>query len=86
VTVSVTVLAGWATYPLNTVIRRMMVTSGNSEKYFGGIHCFFSVLKHEGIGALFSGLLANTCLSILSAILLSGINNLVQQHSLEGDT
>ena len=35
----VTVLAGLASYPIDTIRRRMMMTSGEAVKYNGSIDC-----------------------------------------------
>lgn len=36
---TVTVLAGLASYPIDTIRRRMMMTSGQAVKYNGSIDC-----------------------------------------------
>jgi solute carrier family 25 (adenine nucleotide translocator) protein 4/5/6/31 len=46
---SVTVLSGIASYPLDTVRRRMMMQSGRKEVlYTGTIDCFTKIFKNEG--------------------------------------
>jgi solute carrier family 25 (adenine nucleotide translocator) protein 4/5/6/31 len=35
----VTVVAGLASYPIDTIRRRMMMTSGSAVKYRGSLHC-----------------------------------------------
>lgn len=44
---SVTIGAGLASYPLDTVRRRMMMTSGQAVKYKSSIDCFAQVVKNE---------------------------------------
>ena len=56
----VTVSAGIASYPLDTVRRRLMMQSGRSDvMYTGTIDCFNKILKNEGAGAFFKGALSN---------------------------
>merc|ERR1740123_1600299 len=44
---AVTVTAGLMSYPIDTVRRRMMMTSGGGAKYKGSIDCFQQVLRNE---------------------------------------
>lgn len=56
----VTVTAGIASYPLDTVRRRLMMTSGAKEKmYTGTMDCFRKIYKDEGGRAFFKGCLSN---------------------------
>lgn len=56
----VTVTAGIASYPLDTVRRRLMMQSGRSDVlYTGTIDCFNKILKNEGPKAFFKGSLSN---------------------------
>jgi solute carrier family 25 (adenine nucleotide translocator) protein 4/5/6/31 len=56
----VTVSAGIASYPLDTVRRRLMMQSGRSDiLYTGTIDCFNKILKDEGPKAFFKGSLSN---------------------------
>jgi len=55
----VTTLAGLGGYPIDTVRRRMMMTSGGGVKYNGSLDCFRQVIKNEGFGSLFKGAGAN---------------------------
>merc|ERR1712055_1193861 len=55
----VTTVAGLGGYPIDTVRRRMMMTSGGGVKYNGSIDCFSQVVKNEGVGSLFKGAGAN---------------------------
>jgi solute carrier family 25 (adenine nucleotide translocator) protein 4/5/6/31 len=57
---SVTVLSGIASYPLDTVRRRLMMQSGRADvMYTGTIDCFNKILKNEGPKAFFKGSLSN---------------------------
>ena len=54
---SVTVTAGLISYPLDTIRRRMMMTSGGKDagKYKSSIDCGAQVLKNEGVKAMYKG-------------------------------
>ncbi|VVC99769.1 ADP,ATP carrier protein 1-like [Leptidea sinapis] len=59
---SVTTVAGIASYPLDTVRRRMMMQSGrpaNERLYKNTLHCWAVILKTEGPGAFFKGAFSN---------------------------
>lgn len=60
----VTTSAGIASYPLDTVRRRMMV-AGNPYK--SSIEAFGSIMKNEGVGALFKGAGANILRGVAAA-------------------
>lgn len=52
----VTVLSGIASYPLDTVRRRLMMQSGRADKmYSGTMDCFKVIARDEGIKAFFKG-------------------------------
>jgi len=73
---TVTVLAGLASYPIDTVRRRMMMTSGEAVKYNGSIHCATEILKNEKIGSFFKGAGANILRGIAGALVISGYDRL----------
>lgn len=59
---AVTVSAGIASYPLDTVRRRLMMQSGRTGAdimYTGTMDCFRKILKNEGAKAFFKGSLSN---------------------------
>merc|ERR1712141_718350 len=45
---AITIVSGLASYPIDTVRRRMMMTSGGGVKYKGSIDCAQTVIKNEG--------------------------------------
>ncbi|PHT67122.1 ADP,ATP carrier protein, mitochondrial [Capsicum annuum] len=47
--------AGLASYPIDTVRRRMMMTSGEAVKYKSSLDAFSQILKYEGPKSLFKG-------------------------------
>jgi len=58
----VTVSAGIVSYPLDTVRRRLMMTSGQTGKdrmYNGTMDCFAKIYRDEGGRAFFKGCLSN---------------------------
>ena len=58
-----------ATYPVDTVNRRMMMTSGEVVKYRSSIHAFSEIIKNEGSESLYKGVGA----SILQTFTISAI-------------
>jgi len=77
---AVTVTSGLISYPVDTVRRRMMMTSGQAEKYSGSIDCFLKVMRKEGFMALMNGAGANILRGIAGAGVLSGFDKLVQLY------
>ena len=63
----VTVLAGLASYPIDTVRRRMMMTSGGGVKYNGSMDCASQIIKNEGVPSLFKGAGANILRGVAGA-------------------
>ena len=68
---SVTVGAGLASYPIDTIRRRMMMTSGAAVKYDGSIDCARKILADEGIKSFFKGAGANVLRGIAGALVLT---------------
>lgn len=60
---TVTAVSGFASYPFDTVRRRMMMMSGRTNKadiqYTGTIDCFSKIFKKEGIRGFFKGAWSN---------------------------
>lgn len=63
----VTVGSGLASYPIDTIRRRMMMTSGQAEKYTGSIDCFTKIVAKEGVKSLFKGAAANILRGVAGA-------------------
>jgi len=70
----VTVSAGLVSYPLDTIRRRMMMTSGEAVKYKGSIDCGMQILAKEGVGAFFKGAGANILRGLAGAGVLAGFD------------
>ncbi|KAK0740415.1 ADP-ATP translocase [Schizothecium vesticola] len=67
----VTTGAGIASYPLDTVRRRMMMTSGEAVKYNGSMDAFRQIVAKEGVKSLFKGAGANILRGVAGAGVLS---------------
>jgi solute carrier family 25 (adenine nucleotide translocator) protein 4/5/6/31 len=75
---AVTTGASTAAYPLDTVRRRMMMTSGQAVKYKGAFDAFTQILAKEGITSLFKGAGAN----ILRGVAGAGVISLYDQFQM----
>merc|ERR1712054_43180 len=75
---AVTVAAGLASYPLDTIRRRMMMTSGEAVKYRSSIHCAQVILAQEGTKSFFKGAGANILRGVAGAGVLAGFDKLKQ--------
>jgi len=73
---SITILAGLASYPIDTIRRRMMMTSGEAVKYRSSLHCASEIVKKEGMSSLFKGAGANILRAIAGAGALAGYDKL----------
>ena len=73
---SITVLAGLASYPIDTIRRRMMMTSGEAVQYSGSLDCAKHILKEKGVKAFFNGASANILRGIAGALVISGYDRL----------
>lgn len=73
---AITIAAGLASYPLDTIRRRMMMTSGEAVKYRSSFHCFSEIVKKEGVPSLFKGAGANILRGIAGAGVLAGFDSL----------
>lgn len=70
----VTVSAGLASYPLDTIRRRMMMTSGEAVKYKSSFDCGAQILKNEGFMSLMKGAGANILRGMAGAGTLAGFD------------
>merc|ERR1712200_235236 len=71
---AVTVTAGLMSYPIETVRRRMMMTSGGGAKYKGSMDWFLQVMKNEGFMSLMKGAGANILRGVAGAGVLAGFD------------
>merc|ERR1712179_252234 len=70
----VTISAGLVSYPIDTIRRRMMMTSGEAVKYKGSIDCTVQILKNEGFMSLMKGAGANILRGVAGAGVLAGFD------------
>jgi len=71
---AVTVTAGLASYPIDTIRRRMMMTSGEAVKYRGSFDCAMQIIRNEGTLSLFKGAGANILRGMAGAGTLAGFD------------
>jgi solute carrier family 25 (adenine nucleotide translocator) protein 4/5/6/31 len=72
----ITIGAGLASYPVDTIRRRMMMTSGEAVKYKSSVHAFAQIIKQEGWKSLFKGAGANILRGVAGAGVLAGYDKL----------
>jgi len=72
----ITIGAGLASYPLDTIRRRMMMTSGEAVKYSSSLDAFRQIVAKEGTKSLFKGAGANILRAVAGAGVLSGYDQL----------
>jgi len=70
----VTIFSGLMSYPIDTVRRRMMMTSGSAVKYKGSVDCAVQVIKSEGFMSLMKGAGANILRGVAGAGVLAGFD------------
>jgi len=67
------IMAGYASYPFDTVRRRLQMQSEKPPEqwvYKGTMHCFGKIMKDEGMTAMFKGAGANVLRTVGSAMVL----------------
>lgn len=77
---AVTVLAGLASYPIDTIRRRMMMTSGGGVAYNGSIDAAQQILAKEGVKSFFKGAGANILRGVAGAGVLAGFDTIKQAY------
>jgi solute carrier family 25 (mitochondrial adenine nucleotide translocator), member 4/5/6/31 len=71
---AVTITAGLMSYPIDTIRRRMMMTSGQAVKYKGSMDCFVQIMKNEGFMSMMKGAGANILRGVAGAGVLAGFD------------
>jgi solute carrier family 25 (adenine nucleotide translocator) protein 4/5/6/31 len=72
---AVTVTAGLLSYPLDTIRRRMMMTSGkHAGKYKNSIDCTRKILAQEGLASMYKGAGSNILRGLAGALVLVGFD------------
>jgi len=75
-----TVTAGLASYPIDTIRRRMMMTSGGGQHYNGSFDCAVQIFKNEGVYSYFRGAGANIMRGIAGAMVIAGFDVVKRQY------
>lgn len=76
----ITITAGLLSYPVDTIRRRMMMTSGEAVKYKGSIDCTKQILANEGAMSLMKGAGANILRGVAGAGVLAGFDKLKEYY------
>lgn len=76
----VTISAGLLSYPIDTIRRRMMMTSGEAVKYKGSIDCTLQIVKNEGFMSLMKGAGANILRGVAGAGVLAGFDKFQEYY------
>merc|ERR1712168_451093 len=71
----VTVTSGLMSYHIDTIRRRMMMTSGTAVKYMGSIDCAVQIMKNEGFMSMMKGAGANILRGVAGAGVLAGFDS-----------
>jgi len=72
---AVTVSAGLISYPLDTIRRRMMMTSGkHAGKYKNSIDCGKKLMLNEGVKAMYKGAGSNILRGLAGSLVLVGFD------------
>jgi len=70
----VTIVSGLMSYPIDTIRRRMMMTSGAAVKYKSSLDCGVQVIRNEGFMSLMKGAGANILRGVAGAGVLAGFD------------
>ncbi|KAG0323587.1 ADP,ATP carrier protein 2 [Podila horticola] len=65
-------LSGMASYPIDTVRRRMMMTSGEAVKFKSSMDAFRQIVEHGDYKSLFKGAGASILRAVASTVMLAG--------------
>jgi solute carrier family 25 (adenine nucleotide translocator) protein 4/5/6/31 len=72
---AITVLASLASYPIDTIRRRMMMTSGTGVHYKSSMDAGMQIMKNEGVPSFFKGAGANILRGAAGAGVLAGFDS-----------
>lgn len=76
----VTVTSGLISYPIDTIRRRMMMTSGEAVKYKGSMDCAMQILRKEGFMSFMKGAGANILRGVAGAGVLAGFDKFKEMY------
>merc|ERR1711962_951569 len=71
---AVTITSGLMSYPIDTIRRRMTMTSGAAVKYKSSIDCGMQILKNEGFMSMMKGAGADVLRGVAGAGVLAGFD------------
>jgi len=71
---AVTIVSGLMSYPIDTIRRRMMMTSGTGKAYKSAADCGMQILKNEGFMSMMKGAGANVLRGVAGAGVLAGFD------------
>eukprot|EP00088_Acartia_fossae_P069501 TRINITY_DN90_c0_g1_i1.p1 TRINITY_DN90_c0_g1~~TRINITY_DN90_c0_g1_i1.p1 ORF type:complete len:301 (+),score=107.89 TRINITY_DN90_c0_g1_i1:168-1070(+) len=71
---AVTITSGLLSYPIDTIRRRMMMTSGGAVKYKNSLDCAVQIMKNEGFMSMMKGAGANILRGVAGAGVLAGFD------------
>jgi len=71
---AVTITSGLMSYPIDTIRRRMMMTSGAAVKYKNSLDCGVQIMKNEGFMSMMKGAGANILRGVAGAGVLAGFD------------
>lgn len=84
---TVTTMAGFTSYPFDTVRRRMMMQAGRGEKlYSSTLNCWLKIFRSEGPRAFFKGALSNVIRGSGGALVLVLYDQFQRVLGFEGGT
>lgn len=78
----VTISAGLVSYPIDTIRRRMMMTSGQAVKYKGSFDCAVQIMRNEGAMSFMKGAGANILRGVAGAGVLAGFDKFKELYIL----
>lgn len=84
---TVTTMAGFTSYPFDTVRRRMMMQAGRGERLYNStLDCWLKIARNEGPRAFFKGALSNVIRGSGGALVLVLYDQFQRLLGLEGGT
>ncbi|KAA0199745.1 Major ADP/ATP carrier of the mitochondrial inner membrane [Fasciolopsis buskii] len=77
----VTITSGLISYPIDTIRRRMMMTSGQAVKYKSSLDCAAQILRNEGFMSLMKGAGANILRGVAGGGVLAGFDKFKELYA-----
>lgn len=77
----VTITSGLISYPIDTIRRRMMMTSGQAVKYRNSIDCAAQILRKEGAMSFMKGAGANILRGVAGGGVLAGFDKFKELYA-----